>query len=209
MNGHDRWRAWDKLKHCLSLMKCWMDGCVKENTRTCRWMPHQTKRIQRKRQKAWKNEIRQVNRKLEMQPSPSSSLAQPRDEVVWSLEQTARKVFVASQMRKRKDEVRVKNQSKDELGQLYQEILNEKNYTLRNFWSAMQWPCTQTDAKRACDVSMLQSSLPVATDRTLMKSNRILKEMKSDMTETRVHAPATRSWPWWCGQLQHRPTRET
>ena len=50
---------------------------------------------------AWENEIRQVNRKLEMQPSPSSSLAQSRDEAMCSLpvekthmhvEQTVRKV---------------------------------------------------------------------------------------------------------------------
>ena len=35
---------------------------------------------------------------------------------------------------------------------------------------------------------MLQSSLPVATVGTLMKSNRILKEVKSDLVELRVHA---------------------
>ena len=58
--------------------------------------------------------------------------------------------------------------------------------TLRGLWGAMQWPCTQTDAKRACAVSMLQSSLPVATVGTLMKSNRI--EMKSDLMEVRVRA---------------------
>ena len=37
-------------------------------------------------------------------------------------------------------------------------------------------------------MSMLQSSLPVTTVGTLMKSNRILKEMKSDLVELRVHA---------------------
>ena len=47
--------------------------------------------------------------------------------------------------------------------------------------------CTQTDAKRTCAVSMLQSSLPAATAGTLLKSNRILKEMKSDLVELRVH----------------------
>ena len=47
--------------------------------------------------------------------------------------------------------------------------------------------CTQTDAKRTCAVSMLQSSLPAATAGTLLKSNRVLKEMKSDLVELRVH----------------------
>ena len=55
-------------------------------------------------------------------------------------------------------------------------------------WGPMQWPCIQTGAKRACAVSMLQSSLPVATVGTLKKSNRILKEMKSDLVKIRVHA---------------------
>ena len=58
----------------------------------------------------------------------------------------------------------------------------------RDLWRAMQWPCTQTDAKRACAVSMLQSSLPGATVATTMKSNRILREMQSDLLEIRVHA---------------------
>ena len=183
---------------------------------------------------AWKYETRQVKRKLEMHPSSSSSLAQPRDEGVLSqpvekthmqVKQTVRKVskkptksknqksravfwsmdvtisasqqkrfvnrpgqFVASQLRKRKVEVSVKNLSQDELKQLYQAKQNENNSTLRGLWGAMQWPCTQTDAKRVCAVSMLQSSPPVATVRTLMKSNRILEEMKSDMVEIRVHA---------------------
>ena len=146
---------------------------------------------------AWENEIPQVNRKLEMQPSSSCSLARPRNEAMCSqpvekththAERTVRKVSVASQMRKRKVEVRVKNHSKEELRQLYQEILNEKNKTSRNFWGAMQWPCTQTGAKRACDLSILQSSLPEATVRNLMKSNRIFKETKSDMMEIRVQA---------------------
>ena len=35
---------------------------------------------------------------------------------------------------------------------------------------------------------MLQSSLPVATVGTLMTTIRILKEMKSDLVELRVHA---------------------
>ena len=38
--------------------------------------------------------------------------------------------------------------------------------------------CTQTDAKRARVESMLQSSLPTVTVGTLMKSNRVLKEIK-------------------------------
>ena len=67
-------------------------------------------------------------------------------------------------------------------------VTEREKSTLRGLWGAMQWPCTQTDAKRACAVSMLQSSLPVATVGTLMKSNRILKEMKSDLVEIRVHA---------------------
>ena len=183
---------------------------------------------------AWENEIRQVNRKLEMQPSPSSSLAQSREEAMCSLsvrkthvhvEQTVRKVFkkpmmsknqeshaifqsmdgtssdsqqkqsvnrcgqfLASQQLKRKGEVCVKNQSQDELRQLYQEIRNGENYTLRDVGGTMQWSCNQMDAKRAYAMSMLHSSLPVATIRTLMKSNRIFKEMKSDMMDIRVHA---------------------
>ena len=183
---------------------------------------------------AWEYEIRQVKRNLEMQPSSSSSLAQPRDEAVLSqpvekthmqVEQTVRKVskkptqsknqesravfwsmdvtssasqqkrfvnrpgqFVASQLRERKVEVSVKNLSQDELQQLYKAKQNEKTSTLRGLWGAMHWLCTQTDAKRACAVSMLQSSLPVSTVRTLIKSNRILREMKSDMVEIRVLA---------------------
>ena len=67
-------------------------------------------------------------------------------------------------------------------------VTEREKSSLRGLWGAMQWPCTQTDAKRACAISMLQSSLPVATVGTLMKSNRILKEMKSDLVEIRVHA---------------------
>ena len=51
--------------------------------------------------------------------------------------------------------------------------------TLRGLWGAR---------KKACAVSLLQSSLLVATFGTLMKSNRILKEMKSDLVALRVHA---------------------
>ena len=83
--------------------------------------------------------------------------------------------FVASELRKRKVEVSVKNLSQHELQQLYQAKQNENNSTLLGLWGAMQWPCTQTDAKKVCAVSMLQSSPPVATVRTLMKSNRILE----------------------------------
>ena len=67
-------------------------------------------------------------------------------------------------------------------------VTEREKSTLRGLWEAMQWPCTQTDVKRACAVSVLQSSLPVATVGTLMKSNRILKEMKSDPVELRVRA---------------------
>ena len=185
---------------------------------------------------ALENEIRQVNRKLEMQPSPSSSLAQSREEAMCSLsvekthrhvEQTVRKVFkkpmrsknreshaifrsmdetcsdsrqkqsvnqfgqfLASQQLKRKVEVCVKNQSQDELRQLYQEMRNEGNLSLRDLCGTMPWSCNQMDAKRACAMTMLQSSLTVATVRNLMKSNRIFKEMKSDMRRKyeRVHA---------------------
>ena len=73
--------------------------------------------------------------------------------------------------------------------------------TLRGLWGAMQWPCTQTDAKRTRAVSMLHSSLATATVGTLMKSNRVLKEMKSDVIEIRV--PAHRNEKlWWSGQMQ-------
>ena len=51
----------------------------------------------------------------------------------------------------------------------------------------MQWPCTQTDAKRACALSMLQSSLPAANVGTIMKTNKVLKEMKDDLLEVKVH----------------------
>ena len=64
-------------------------------------------------------------------------------------------------------------------------VTEREKSTLPGFWGATQWPCTQMDAKRACAVSMLQSSLPVAT---MMKSNRILREMKSVLLEIRVHS---------------------
>ena len=67
-------------------------------------------------------------------------------------------------------------------------VTERETSTLRGLWGAMQWPCTQTDAKTSCAVSMLQSSLPVATVGTLMTTIRILKEMKSDLVELRVHA---------------------
>ena len=63
---------------------------------------------------------------------------------------------------------------------------NEKSM-LRGIWGSMQWPCTQTDAKRACSLSMLQSSLPAATVATIMKTNKVLKEMKDDLLEIKVH----------------------
>ena len=62
-------------------------------------------------------------------------------------------------------------------------VTEQEKTTLRGLWGAMQWPCTQRDAKRACAVSVPQSSLPIATVGTLMKSNRILKEMKADLVE--------------------------
>ena len=62
---------------------------------------------------------------------------------------------------------------------------------------AMPWPCTQTDAKRACAlVSMFQSSLPVATVGTLMKSNRILQGDAGQKYEC-THIRNARSWLWW------------
>ena len=73
----------------------------------------------------------------------------------------------------------------------------------------MQWPCTQTDAKRACAVSMLQSSLPVARVGTLMKSNRTLKEMKLNLVDYECTHIAKRSWLWWSGQMQHGSTGKT
>ena len=67
-------------------------------------------------------------------------------------------------------------------------VTEREKSTLRGLWRAMQRPCTQTDAKSGCAVSVLQSSLPVATGGTLMKSNRILKELKSDLVASRVRA---------------------
>ena len=67
-------------------------------------------------------------------------------------------------------------------------VTEREKTTLRGLWRAMQWPCTQTDAKSARAVSMLHSSRPVATVGTLMKSNQIPKEMKSDLAELRVQA---------------------
>ena len=47
-------------------------------------------------------------------------------------------------------------------------VTEREKFTSRGVWRAMQWPpCTQTD---------------------VMKSNRTLKEMKSDLVELRVHA---------------------
>ena len=87
-------------------------------------------------------------------------------------------------------------------------VTEQEKSMLRGLWGAMHWPCTQTDAKRACAVSMLQSSLPVATVGTLMKSNRILKEMKSDLVELRerVHAHGNERLAVVSGQMQHGPT---
>ena len=67
-------------------------------------------------------------------------------------------------------------------------VTEREKSTLRGLWETMQWPCTQTDSKRACAVSMLQSSLSEATVGTMMDFNRILKEMKSDLLEIPVHA---------------------
>ena len=66
---------------------------------------------------------------------------------------------------------------------------NEKSL-MRGIWGSMQWPCTQTDAKRACSLSMLQSSLPTATVGTIVKTNKVLKEMKDDLLEVKVHGHA-------------------
>ena len=35
-------------------------------------------------------------------------------------------------------------------------VTEQEKSTLRGLWGAVLWPCTQTDAKRACAVSMLQ-----------------------------------------------------
>ena len=64
-------------------------------------------------------------------------------------------------------------------------VTEQEKSTLQSLWGAMQWPCTRKESVR---VSVLRSSLPVATAGTLMKSNRILKEMKSDLVELPVHA---------------------
>ena len=69
----DDWRTWDKLEDCLGLTKAWMDGCVKDNMKTWRGMLA-----------AWEHETRQVKRTSEMQPSSSSRVARPIDEVVLS-----------------------------------------------------------------------------------------------------------------------------
>ena len=45
-----------------------------------------------------------------------------------------------------------------------------------------------SDGRKEYAVSMLQSSFPVATVGTMKKSNRIFKEMKSDLLEIRAHA---------------------
>ena len=80
-------------------------------------------------------------------------------------------------------------------------MTERQKFTLRGLWGEMQWPCTQTDAKRTRAVSMLHSSLPSATVGTLMKSNRVLKEMKSDLREIRVRAHRNEKL-WWSGQMQ-------
>ena len=73
---------------------------------------------------------------------------------------------------------------------------NQETSLLKGLGRAMQWFCTQTDAKRAFVESMLQSSLPTVTVGTLMKSNRVLKEMKADLVELRVSQGAV-----GCGDL--------
>ena len=66
-------------------------------------------------------------------------------------------------------------------------VTESEKSMLRGVWGSIQWPCAQTDAKRACSLSMLQSSLPVATVGTIMKTNKMLKEMKDDLLEVKVH----------------------
>ena len=48
--------------------------------------------------------------------------------------------------------------------------VTEQEKSIERPLAAMRWPCTQTDAKRACAVSMLHSSLLTATVDGLMKS---------------------------------------
>ena len=66
MNGRDRW--WLRKRHRENLP---MDAIPDEEDTD-------------ESSAAWENEIRKVNRNLEMQPSSSSSLAQPRDEATCS-----------------------------------------------------------------------------------------------------------------------------
>ena len=69
----------------------------------------------------------------------------------------------------------MKNQSQDELRQLYQEIRNEENYTLRDFCGTIQWSCNQMDAKRAYAMSML----PIFTSSgNSSKSDEIQKNLQ-------------------------------
>ena len=63
-------------------------------------------------------------------------------------------------------------------------ITESEKSMLCGIWGSMQWPCTQTDAKRACSLSMLQSSLPAATVGAIMNNNKsVLKRSDSDHTQ--------------------------
>ena len=52
-------------------------------------------------------------------------------------------------------------------------VTEREKSTLRALWGSMQWPCTQTEAQRACAVSVLQSSLSVTAVGTLMKRDEV------------------------------------
>ena len=95
--------------------------------------------------------------------------------------------FLTSQQLKRKVEVCVKNLSQDEDSciKIYgtRKIIRYEISVERCSGHATRWI-----QNRVYAMSMLQSSLPVATVRNLMNSNRMFKKMKSDMVEKRVHA---------------------
>ena len=61
-------------------------------------------------------------------------------------------------------------------------VTEREKSTLRGLWGAMQWPCIQSDAKRARVVSMLHSSLAALTVGTLMK------------TQSNTRGDEVRSW---------------
>ena len=54
--------------------------------------------------------------------------------------------------------------------------------------------CTQTDAKKTCAVSLLQSSLPRPTVGTLVGSSRIHEEMKADLVDVETQKLAVVVW---------------